>query len=68
MIRRRAILAAMGTKPVTGAFLARLTGCSLRTIYRDIEHLRDEGHRIGGATNYGYALLPSRPHRYEARV
>jgi biotin operon repressor len=68
VIRRRTILAAMGAKPVTGASLARLAGCSLSTIYRDIEHLRAEGHRIGGATNYGYALLPSRPPRYEARA
>ena len=58
--RRRAILAALGSQPVTGPALARLAGCGLRTVYRDIAALRDEGARIGGATNFGYVLMGDR--------
>ncbi|HEY0063300.1 MAG TPA: YafY family protein [Telluria sp.] len=43
--------------PVTAAQLARATGVSLRSIYRDIESLRAAGAEIGGERGYGYRLI-----------
>lgn len=42
--------------PVTAAALAADTGVSLRTLYRDIDALRDMGAIIEGTAGYGYAL------------
>jgi predicted DNA-binding transcriptional regulator YafY len=42
--------------PVTAERLARETGVSLRTLYRDIDSLRTSGARIDGAAGYGYTL------------
>lgn len=42
--------------PVTAALLARETGVSERTLYRDIEALRGLGAVIDGTAGYGYAL------------
>ena len=43
-------------QPVTAAVLARETGVSERTLYRDIESLRAAGALIDGAPGYGYCL------------
>lgn len=44
--------------PVTGDFLATELGVSLRTLYRDIAALRDQGARIDGEAGVGYLLRP----------
>ena len=43
--------------PVTGEGLARATGVSVRSVYRDIETLRAGGAEIGGAPGFGYTLV-----------
>lgn len=43
--------------PVTSEQLARDTGVSVRSIYRDIESLRAGGADIGGERGYGYTLV-----------
>lgn len=43
--------------PVTGDDLARATGVSVRSVYRDIETLRAGGADIGGAAGFGYTLV-----------
>jgi predicted DNA-binding transcriptional regulator YafY len=43
--------------PVTAAQLARETGVSARSIYRDIDSLRAAGAEIGGERGYGYCLV-----------
>jgi predicted DNA-binding transcriptional regulator YafY len=43
--------------PVTAERLARETGVSARSIYRDIESLRVSGAEIGGERGYGYWLI-----------
>lgn len=43
--------------PITAARLARETGVSLRSLYRDIESLRAAGARIDGERGYGYRLV-----------
>lgn len=47
--------------PATAAMLARETGVSDRTLYRDIEALRGLGAVIDGAAGYGYTLIED-PH------
>lgn len=42
--------------PVTADLLAEAMGVSERTIYRDIESLREAGAVIEGAAGYGYSL------------
>jgi predicted DNA-binding transcriptional regulator YafY len=42
--------------PVTADVLAESMGVSQRTIYRDIESLREAGAIIDGAAGYGYSL------------
>jgi predicted DNA-binding transcriptional regulator YafY len=42
--------------PVTAGRLARESGVSLRTVYRDIDTLRAAGARIEGEAGYGYTL------------
>lgn len=42
--------------PVTAEVLAEAMGVSERTIYRDIESLREAGAIIEGAAGYGYSL------------
>lgn len=42
--------------PITAARLARETGVSLRSLYRDIDALRAAGARIEGERGYGYRL------------
>lgn len=44
------------TPPVTAEVLAQAMGVSERTIYRDIESLRQAGAVIEGAAGYGYSL------------
>jgi predicted DNA-binding transcriptional regulator YafY len=44
--------------PVSGAALAQELGVSLRTIYRDIENLKEQGARIDGEPGIGYVLRP----------
>lgn len=43
--------------PVTAAQLARETGVSVRSVYRDIDSLRAGGADIGGERGYGYTLV-----------
>lgn len=43
--------------PVTAEQLARETGVSVRSIYRDIESLRMSGAEIGGERGLGYCLV-----------
>ena len=45
-------------RPVTGEALARETGVSLRTLYRDIEALKAQGADIDGEAGLGYVLKP----------
>jgi predicted DNA-binding transcriptional regulator YafY len=42
----------------TGAELAAMTGVSLRTLYRDIDALRDQGVTIDGEAGTGYRVVP----------
>ena len=44
--------------PVPGATLAQHQGVSLRTLYRDIATLREQGARIEGEPGVGYVLCP----------
>ncbi|APH74305.1 helix-turn-helix transcriptional regulator [Aquibium oceanicum] len=44
--------------PVSGSDLARETGVSIRTLYRDIESLRGQGAVIEGEPGLGYVLRP----------
>ena len=44
--------------PVTGEALAAQLGISLRTLYRDIGTLREQGARIEGEAGLGYLLKP----------
>lgn len=44
--------------PVAGAQLAQAQGVSLRTLYRDIATLREQGARIEGEPGVGYVLRP----------
>src|SRR5438874_5965870 len=44
--------------PVKGDTLAQELGISLRTLYRDIATLRDQGVRIEGEPGIGYVLKP----------
>lgn len=44
--------------PVQGAQLAQELGISLRTLYRDIASLQQQGARIEGAPGVGYLLQP----------
>lgn len=44
--------------PVSGAELARTTGVSMRTLYRDIASLRAQGAVIDGEQGVGYVLQP----------
>lgn len=43
--------------PVTSDALARATGVSVRSVYRDIETLRAGGADIGGEAGFGYTLV-----------
>lgn len=54
-----ALLQALRTlaTPVTGHVLARETGVSLRSVYRDIETLRAGGADIAGEAGAGYTLI-----------
>ena len=44
--------------PVTGKVLASEVGISLRTLYRDIATLQEQGARIEGEPGLGYVLRP----------
>src|SRR6476660_2658089 len=44
--------------PVTGAALAGELGISLRTLYRDIASLQEQGANIEGEPGLGYVLRP----------
>jgi predicted DNA-binding transcriptional regulator YafY len=44
--------------PVAGAQLAERLGISLRTLYRDIASLQEQGARIEGEAGLGYVLRP----------
>jgi predicted DNA-binding transcriptional regulator YafY len=44
--------------PVTGERLAEQLGISLRTLYRDIRSLQEQGAHIDGAPGLGYVLQP----------
>ena len=44
--------------PVTGSALATELGISLRTLYRDIHTLQEQGARIEGEAGLGYVLRP----------
>ncbi|MGQ7846650.1 helix-turn-helix transcriptional regulator [Granulosicoccus sp. 3-233] len=56
--------------PVTAAVLARETGVSERTLYRDINSLRLSGVLIDGSPGYGYCLTedPSLPPQNFSRL
>jgi predicted DNA-binding transcriptional regulator YafY len=43
---------------VTGAELAEATGVSLRTLYRDIDALREQGVTVEGEAGTGYRVVP----------
>ena len=45
-------------QPVPGAALAAELGISLRTLYRDVSTLREQGARIDGDPGVGYLLRP----------
>ena len=45
-------------QPVPGAELARALGVSLRSLYRDVATLREQGARIEGDPGVGYVLRP----------
>lgn len=45
-------------QPIAGAALAQHLGVSLRTLYRDIGTLREQGVRIEGDAGVGYVLRP----------
>ncbi|HNI81980.1 MAG TPA: YafY family protein [Rhodocyclaceae bacterium] len=45
-------------QPVSGTDLARETGVSLRTLYRDIATLQAQGAHIDGEAGVGYVLRP----------
>lgn len=45
-------------RPLPGAQLAAQAGISLRTLYRDIATLREQGARIEGDPGVGYVLRP----------
>ncbi|QDZ01705.1 YafY family transcriptional regulator [Nitratireductor mangrovi] len=45
-------------RPASGSTLARETGVSLRTLYRDIASLRAQGAPIEGEPGLGYVLQP----------
>jgi predicted DNA-binding transcriptional regulator YafY len=61
--RKESILDAMGDGIVTAGALSKSTGCSVRTIYRHIDMLRREGHRIIGEAGVGYMLMRRAPGR-----
>ncbi len=44
--------------PVSGTVLARELGVSLRTLYRDIAALQNQGAKIAGEAGVGYLLRP----------
>ncbi len=44
--------------PVSGAHLAGELGVSLRSLYRDIQSLRERGAEIEGEAGFGYVLKP----------
>lgn len=46
-------------RPVAGQVLAEALGISLRTLYRDIETLREQGADLRGEAGVGYQLAPS---------
>lgn len=46
-------------RPVAGQALAEALGISLRTLYRDIETLREQGADLRGEAGVGYQLAPS---------
>jgi predicted DNA-binding transcriptional regulator YafY len=43
--------------PVTAERLAQETGVSVRSIYRDVDSLREAGAEIGGERGFGYCLI-----------
>jgi len=45
-------------RPVSGIILAKQTGVSLRTLYRDIASLQSQGAMIEGEAGVGYVLKP----------
>ncbi|WP_416056320.1 helix-turn-helix transcriptional regulator [Stenotrophomonas maltophilia] len=45
-------------RPVSGQALADALGVSLRTLYRDIEVLREQGADLRGEAGVGYQLMP----------
>ncbi|MGO4554026.1 helix-turn-helix transcriptional regulator, partial [Stenotrophomonas sp. 2YAF22] len=45
-------------RPVAGQALAEELGISLRTLYRDIETLREQGADLRGEAGVGYQLEP----------
>ena len=45
-------------RPVTAARLAEELGVSIRSIYRDIDALRERGAVLGGQAGVGYVLRP----------
>jgi predicted DNA-binding transcriptional regulator YafY len=45
-------------RPVSAAALAEELGVSVRSVYRDIDALREQGATIEGAAGVGYALRP----------
>ena len=44
--------------PVSGARMAQELGVSLRSLYRDIQSLRERGAEIEGEAGFGYVLKP----------
>jgi len=44
--------------PASGARLAEELGVSLRSLYRDIQSLRERGAEIEGEAGFGYVLMP----------
>jgi predicted DNA-binding transcriptional regulator YafY len=45
------------SSPVTAERLAQETGVSVRSIYRDVDSLREAGAEIGGERGFGYCLI-----------
>lgn len=59
--RQAAVITALGSgRVVSGPQLAKAASVSLRTIYRDIEALRDQGHDIRSGAGFGFMLYQRR--------
>lgn len=59
--RRRAIARFLKQGVTTAGVISARYGVSERTVYRDVEALRETGLRILGEAGYGYMLRSTQP-------